>query len=41
MQKEIKRIFDLVDANGSGSIEFSEWVVASVNRESLIEPDKL
>ena len=31
-QDEVNRIFDLVDVDHSGEIEFSEFVTATVNR---------
>jgi len=34
-------IFDEVDVDGSGEIEFSEWIVASIDKDSLITEEKL
>ena len=35
-QDEVNRIFELVDVDHSGEIEFSEFVTATVNRNSLL-----
>ena len=35
-QDEVNRIFDLVDVDHSGEIEFSEFVTATVNRNALL-----
>ena len=35
-QDEVNRIFDLVDVDRSGEIEFSEFVTATVNRNALL-----
>ena len=35
-QDEVNRIFDLVDVDHSGEIEFSEFVTATVNRNLLL-----
>ena len=40
-QAEIKKIFEEVDLDNSGSIEFSEWIVASIDKRSLISEEKL
>lgn len=38
---EVDAIFKEVDLDGNGEIEFSEWVVASIDKNSLITDDKL
>ena len=30
-----------MDANGSGEIDYSEWIVATINKEKLLSKDKL
>ena len=35
-QDEVNRIFELVDVDHSGEIEFSEFVTATVNRNQLL-----
>ena len=34
-------IFNEVDLDGSGSIEYSEWIVASIDRNVFLTHDKL
>ena len=38
---EVDRLFKLVDTNNSGEIDYSEFIVATVNRNSLISEKKL
>lgn len=40
-KEEVDRIFRKVDLDGSGFIDYSEWVVATINLQSLLTPDKL
>lgn len=40
-REEVDAIFQEVDLDGNGEIEFSEWVVASIDKNSLITDDKL
>ena len=35
------KILARVDANGSGEIDYSEWIVATINKEKLLSKDKL
>ena len=37
----VKAIFEEVDLDGNGDIEFSEWIVASIDKKSLITDEKL
>lgn len=39
--EEVERIFNKVDNDGSGFIDYSEWVVATINKEKLLTRDKL
>ena len=34
-------IFEKVDTDGSGYIDYSEWVVATINKKNLLTDDKL
>jgi calcium-dependent protein kinase len=38
---EVDRIFELVDVDNSGEIDFSEFVTATVNRGELLKESKL
>ena len=38
---EVDAIFKEVDLDGNGEIEFSEWIVASIDKNSLITDEKL
>ena len=38
---EVEGIFDEVDLDGNGEIEFSEWVVASIDKTQLLTDAKL
>ena len=40
-REEVDAIFDEVDLDGNGEIEFSEWIVASIDKNSLITDEKL
>lgn len=37
----MQAIFDEVDLDGNGEIEFSEWIVASIDKRSLVTEEKL
>jgi calcium-dependent protein kinase len=37
----VEKIFAKVDIDGSGAIDYSEWVVATINKEKLLTRDKL
>ena len=38
---EIEKMFDLVDIDGSGFIDYSEFVIASMNEKNLLTNEKL
>ena len=38
---EVERIFSKVDIDGSGKIDYSEWVVATIDKEKLLTKEKL
>lgn len=40
-QGEVDRIFELVDVDKNGEIEFSEFVTATVSRDKLLQDEKL
>lgn len=40
-KEEVDRIFRLVDVDNSGEIDFSEFVTATVNRNELLQEEKL
>jgi calcium-dependent protein kinase len=39
--KEVDDMFEKVDADGSGSIDYSEFVVATMNEKNLLSNNKL
>jgi calcium-dependent protein kinase len=39
--EEIDEMFDKVDVDGSGAIDYSEFVVASMNEKNLLSNNKL
>ena len=39
--EQVELIFDLVDVDNSGAIDFSEFVTATVDRENLLSEAKL
>lgn len=40
-EEEVDKILRLADIDGSGEIDYSEWLVATLNRKSLISDEKL
>ena len=38
---EIEKMFDSVDIDGSGFIDYSEFVIASMNEKNLLTNEKL
>ena len=38
---QVEAIFTEVDIDGSGEIQFSEWIVAAIDKQSLITEEKL
>lgn len=40
-EKEINKIFEKCDADGSGGIEYSEFVVATMNEKKILSNNKL
>jgi calcium-dependent protein kinase len=39
--EEAEKIFNKVDADKSGQIDYSEWVVATIDKKKLLTRDKL
>ena len=35
------QIFERIDIDNSGKIDYSEWIVATINKSSLLTPEKL
>ena len=40
-QDVVDRVFEKVDIDGSGQIDYSEWVVATINKKNLLTKEKL
>ena len=40
-EEEVDKIMRTVDIDGSGEIDYSEWLVATVNKKNLISDEKL
>jgi calcium-dependent protein kinase len=40
-EDEVEKVFRKVDIDGSGFIDYSEWVVATIDKEKLLTRDKL
>lgn len=39
--EEIDRILEIADADGSGEIDYSEWVVATIDKNKLLSDNKM
>lgn len=39
--EEVDKILKLADIDGSGEIDYSEWLIATLNRKNLISDEKL
>ena len=39
--ESLLKIYDDIDTSGDGEIEYSEWIVASIDRNSLLTKEKL
>lgn len=35
-ESEVDRIMAVADSDGSGEIDYSEWIIASVNKKKLL-----
>lgn len=40
-KKTVETVFDELDLDGSGKVEFSEFLVASMQREKIVSKDKI
>lgn len=40
-EEEVDRIMKIADADGSGEIDYSEWVVATMDKRKLLTNEKL
>ena len=40
-EEEVDRIMRIADADGSGEIDYSEWVVATMDKRKLLSNEKL
>ncbi len=40
-ESEVDKILARVDSNHSGEIDYSEWIVATINKEKLLSREKL
>lgn len=40
-EEEVDKILKLADIDGSGEIDYSEWLIATMNKKSLISEDKV
>lgn len=40
-EDEVDRILSIVDVDGSGQIEYSEWIVATSDKRKLLTNEKL
>ncbi len=41
IQEEVDRIFKEADQDGNGELDYSEWQVASINKSSILQDQKL
>ena len=40
-EEEIDKIFDIIDVNKTGFIDFTEFVMASINKKTLYAKDRI
>lgn len=40
-KEDVEKMFDSVDLDGSGFIDYSEFVIASMNEKNLLTNEKL
>lgn len=40
-QQEAERIFELADLDGDGFLQFSEWCCVTMDRETVLNKDRL
>jgi len=39
--EEVDRVFKVADSDGNGELDYSEWQVASINKYSILQEEKL
>ena len=39
--KYVDKIFNRIDVDGSGEIDYTEWVIATIDKKTLLTDDKL
>jgi len=40
-EAEVDKIMKIADTDGSGEIDYSEWIVATINKKKLLGNEKL
>mmetsp|Transcript_20995 Transcript_20995/g.2804 ORF Transcript_20995/g.2804 Transcript_20995/m.2804 type:complete len:145 (-) Transcript_20995:100-534(-) len=40
-QKTVKEVMNAIDSNHSGAIDYTEFVMATLNRENMLSPERL
>ena len=40
-EEQVEKIFSKCDIDGSGNIDYSEWVVATIDKKRLLTTEKL
>ena len=40
-EEQVEAIFSKVDADNSGTIQYAEWVIATINKQKLLTPERL
>jgi len=40
-EAEVDRIMSMVDTDKSGAIDYSEWIVATINKNHLLSDEKM
>ena len=41
VEEEVDKIMKIADTDGSGEIDYSEWIVATINKKKLLSNEKL
>lgn len=41
LMEEVDKVFRAADSDGSGEIDYSEWAVATINKRSVLQEDRL
>jgi calcium-dependent protein kinase len=40
-EEQVDKILEVADADGNGEIEYSEWIIATINKKELLSDEKL